>query len=274
MTSVYQLTQHEIKEIRMQADSLDDVSRQLPDGLYSTFSTLQGGTRVFDLRAHLDRLYKSGPRKSTPGADESQLRRAIAQLAKQHAPGESRIRIMLLHESGEVYVGIQPFTPLSAEVYEKGVRVVTAEMVRKNPTLKDTAFIAHSESLRRLIRGDVFEVLLTKNGKIYEGMTSNFYAVKGNRLITAKSGILHGVTRNIVIRLAKGQGLQVRYQHPRVNEQYYDEALITSSSRGVVPVVRIGESAVGQGSVGKYAKELQKAYKSYIREKSELIDSN
>lgn len=53
-----------------------------------------------------------------------------------------------------------------------------------------------------------------------------------------------------------------------------DEALITSSSRGVVPLIAIDETTIGDGRVGEWARSLQAAYQAYVREKSEKIASS
>ena len=116
----------------------------------------------------------------------------------------------------------------------------------------------------------MFEILLTNNGKILEGMTSNFYAIKGKTLVTARSGILLGVTRRAVLRLARGEGMSIEYRSPKVGEKF-DEAFLTSSSRGVVPIVSIDNQPVGQGKVGKWTKILSKAYQAYVEKRSEKI---
>jgi branched-chain amino acid aminotransferase len=257
--------------IQTQAKTLDELTRDLPQGFYTTFSTLCSGTKAFGLHAHLQRLY--GPAKElglTPSVTEPILRSRIAELAKINLPQESRIRLILTKDDGTVYIGIQPFEPLSKQIYEIGVKVITAQLARQSPRVKDTGFISSSIEERKQVGKDVFEVLLTRDGKILEGMTSNFYAIKGKTLITAQSGILLGVTRRIILRLARGQGMSVRvaYRAPKIDEKF-DEAFLTSSSRGVVPIVSIDNQPVGQGSVGKWTKMLSKAYQFYVEERSE-----
>lgn len=101
-------------------------------------------------------------------------------------------------------------------------------------------------------------------------MTSNFYAIKGKTVVTAQRGILLGVTRKAVLRIARGQGMSIEYRSPKLNEKF-DEAFLTSSSRGVVPIISIDGKPIGQGSVGKWSKILSKAYQAYVMERSERI---
>ena len=275
-----------IAPLDISASTFDEMTRALPQGFYTTFTTLAGGTRALGLRSHLQRLYVPAHELGLrPGVDEKTLRERLALLVKENLPKESRLRLILTKEKGEVYVGVEPFNPLPESVYRKGVRVVTTEMARHDPRIKDTAFIAESLAQRKLLGGDIFEVLLTRNGKILEGMTSNFYAVfsvpqdlscaPGNSqnefcsaLVTARTGILLGVTRRVALRLARGEGLRIEYRAPRLDEDFV-EAFLTSSSRGIVPIVMIDGKSVGQGRVGEVTKRLSQAYTAYLQQHAE-----
>ena len=267
----YRLTPQRIIPLDLSASSLDELTGRVSDGFYTTFSTLAQGTRVLGLNAHLNRLYEPARElRLHPSVTEQTLRQHLAKLAGTNLPHESRIRLVLTKDKGEVYAGVQPFIAPPKEIYEKGVHVVSAEMARHDPRIKGTDFISQSAAQRKLVKGDIYEILLTKNGRVLEGMTSNFYAIKNNTLITAQKGILLGVTRRIVLRLAKGEGMSIEYRSPKLNESF-DEAFLTSSSRGVVPIVRIDVQPVGQGRVGAWAKTLSLAYQAYVEERSESI---
>jgi branched-chain amino acid aminotransferase len=267
--SAFQITK--IKNVPFQTRSvtLDEMTRELPQGFYTTFNTLSHGEKVFGLHAHLQRLYVPAmEQRINPSVDELTLRTRLAELTKLNLPKESRIRLILTKNNGMIHVGIQPFVPLPNKIYENGVKVITSELARKSPRVKDTGFISSSVFQRGQVGGDIFEILLTKDKKILEGMTSNFYAVIGNTLITAQNGVLLGVTRSVVIRLARGQGMPIEYRALKIGEKI-DEAFLTSSSRGVVPIVSIDNMSVGQGMAGKWTKILSKAYQAYVKERSE-----
>jgi branched-chain amino acid aminotransferase len=157
------------------------------------------------------------------------------------------------------------------------VRVETTDMHRNHPRLKSTAFIGASDDERKHIsKLGIFEALLTKNGKILEGMTSNFFYVgrAGNLSYvgTARHGILLGVTRRTVIHVARGRGVEVRYQPLELKQlPAVSEAFITSSSRGIVPVIQIDNVEMGQGSPGKTTKMLMSAYDEYVLKHAEKI---
>lgn len=306
----FRLTQSGLVPLDLPASSLDELTGSLSDGFYSTFATLFGGTHVLGLKAHLNRLYvPAAARGVVPSVDEKVLRTHIAELAKENLPAESRIRVILTKDTGDVYLGIQPFTPIPGTLYRKGVTVITAEMSRHDPRIKGTGFILQSAEQRKLVTGNVFEILMVRDGKILEGMTSNFYAIRSGissrqakqsqtikagllpfdlaqnkrreehlphhdiKLITAQKGILLGVTRRAVLRVARGEGMSIEYRPPRLDEKF-NEAFLTSSSRGVVPIVKIDGEPVGQGKPGAWTKRLSLAYQAYVEERSEKIVPN
>lgn len=299
----FRLYKNQLTPLDTSAPSLDLFTASLADGFYTTFSTLAAGTKVLGLKGHLQRLYQpAGEMNLKPSADEKTLREQIAKLTQENLPNESRIRLILTKDTGDIYIGVQPFEPFPESIYQNGVHVITSQITRHDPRIKGTDFITQSQNQRKLLNKDVFEILLTKNGKIYEGMTSNFYAIKNrwsssperslrmayrdqqeiasgkeqNRprnditLITAQHGILLGVTRKAVLKLARAQGLDIKYQTPSMKDSF-DEAFLTSSSRGVVPIVSIDNKSVGQGNVGEWTKKLMLAYQEYVLQKSEII---
>jgi len=257
--------------VQTRAKTLDEMTQGLPEGFYTTFSTLSKGTKVFGFHSHLKRLYVPAMEQGIePSVDESALRTRIAELAKIDLPKESRIRLILTKNDGSIYICIQPFEPLALSIYENGVKVISTELARRSPRVKDTAFISSSVEQRMQLSSDIFEILLTKKGRILEGMTSNFYAIKGKTLITAQDGVLLGVTRHVIPGLARGEGMSIVYRSPHIDE-IFEEAFLTSSSRGVVPIISIDNKSVGQGRVGQWTQMLSKAYQAYVEERSEHI---
>jgi len=276
MISLFQIGQQPGSLTLPDMSSMDAITRQLPNGYYSTFRTYDSCTRVIGLSAHLRRL---------PNVDASFLRRQLFQLLDPYRSAEARVRVMETR-SGDIYIAIEPLKLLPSEVYEKGVRVETTSIQRNDPRTKSTAFISASDEERRhLAKEGIFEALLIKNGKILEGMTSNFFYIlrpkrseaqtKGAQhdiLFTAQRNILLGITRRMVIRAARSRGVEVRYQPLELSQlPAVKEAFITSSSRGIVPVIQINDVQIGQGSVGKLTRELMSAYAEAVLKNSETI---
>ena len=284
MIRTWKISKNKSKEVRFNdGSSLDAITRQLPDGYYSTFRTYDACTRVIGLSAHLQRL---------PDIDASSLRRHLIQLLEHfrssahrgETADEARVRVILTVD-GDLYVAIEPLKRLPKDVYENGVHVETVSIQRDSPQVKSTAFIGQSDEERKLIaQKGIFEALLVKNERILEGMTSNFfYTLRPERpsttrssaqdeIYTAQRDILLGVTRKTVIRVARGEGFEVRYKSLKLDQlSAVSEAFITSSSRGIVPVVKIDDMAVGEGKVGAITKTLISAYDKYVLKRAEKI---
>lgn len=264
MIQTWEITASTNEEVYFSENSsLDAVTRQLPDGYYSTFRTFDGCMRVLGLKAHLRRL---------PDINAASLRRQLILLLEPYRPGEARVRVMLTYE-GRVYISIEPLKPLPREIYEKGVHVKTTEIRRDSPRIKSTAFISASDVERKYIaETGVFESLLMKAGKILEGMTSNFFYVRDGVLYTAQRNILLGVTRRTVIRLARRQGVIVNYDMLPLNQlSAVSEAFITSSTRGIVPVVQVDDVLIDDGRPGRITQVLMSAYEENISRRLEKL---
>jgi branched-chain amino acid aminotransferase len=277
--NVWHITPIENLSLPMEVSSLDEGTHQIPEGYYSTFRTFGGCTRVLGLTAHLRRLFDP---VATSEVNASFLRRQLRALLEPYRPEEARVRAVMTKD-GQAYLAIEPLKLLPPAVYERGVRVETTDLQRQHPRLKSTSFIDRSDAERRHIaEAGIFEALLVKEGRILEGMTSNFFyisrperastAPRAEILCTAREDILLGITRQTVIDLARGRGLRVKYQAlKREQLPALTEAFITSSSRGIVPVIQIDHVTVGKGSPGPITTELMKAYESFVIDRSEEI---
>ena len=259
-----------------QEKTLDEISRKLPQGLYSTFRTYFGAQKVIGLGVHLNRIFvKCEEAGIKPSVTSDGLRLGIRRLLQEFGPKEARVRICLslLDQPGQIFVLIENFKPVDEDIIQHGVSVVTTGIVRTDPRIKSTEFINKSQMERQALAAKgIYEALITRNEQIMEGMTSNFYAVQNSKVITARNGILLGVTRRVILRLIRVQAMLIEYRSLRIAElPSIDEAFITSSSRGVVPVVCINGITVGEGKPGNITNLLRATYDTYVAQKAETI---
>lgn len=272
----YKITRSDIEQLHLDLPDFDAITASLPTGLYTTFRTYAERTRVIGLRGHLERLYLPArmqdivPVLRKPEA----LREVLVDLLKELDAPEARVRLILdtSVDPGVTYVLLQPMRPLPAEVYQDGVHLEISKANREKPSLKQTAFITESAFDRKRVGGDIFEILLTRKGRILEGMTSNFFYVRAGMLCTAGRGVLIGITRQTVLALAKQEGINTCIKAlPLAELPMIEEAFITSSSRGIVPVVQIGEQQIGTGQVGEMTKKLMNLYEAAVLSLAEEI---
>jgi branched-chain amino acid aminotransferase len=257
----------QLEDERFAAD-LDAVTRQLPAGYYTTFRTFDGGKRAMGLNAHFRRLYQPDIK---PYSTSEALRQQLRFLLQPYSH-DARARIIVSHP-GEIYILVQTFQAPPERIYHEGVSVRITDIQRLDPRQKSTRFIARSDQERKqLSSSNAYESLLVKNDRILEGLTSNFLYCTESCLGTARKGILLGVTRQTVIRVARGLGIDILYRALKVSQVAgLTEAFITSSSRGIVPVVKIGQDVIGSGKPGKLTQILMAGYRDYIWQQAEMI---
>lgn len=113
-------------------------------------------------------------------------------------------------------------------------------------------------------------ILVNTKGYITEGATSNLFIVKGKAITTPSlaSGILPGVTRGVIISLAKKLNFKVREKLVTKRELFSaDEIFLTNSLAEVIPVTKVDSKRIGSGSPGAATKLLHISYqKQVIRE--------
>ena len=261
----YKITRSEIDLLAHDLADFDAITTELPAGLYTTFRTYAARTKVIGLDSHLERLYLPAKAQGiTPTVRrKDDFRHILSDLLLRLDAAEARVRLILdtTVEQGTIYILMTALELPPDEIYRKGVRLEISRSSREKPSLKRTAFIQESAFERKRLGGEIFEILLTDRGKVLEGMTSNFFYARDDVLCTAGRGVLIGVTRQTVIALAKQAAIDCCLRAIRVSElETIDEAFITSSSRGIVPVVAIDAHKIGEGKVGPVTTRLMKLY--------------
>jgi branched-chain amino acid aminotransferase len=255
------------------AAGFDALYEDLRLGVYSALRTYQH-RKFLDLEHHLARTRQSMQRLGWDYAwDEARLRRCLDQVCTAALFAETRVRFDVLaapasargSDSREL-IALAPFCAPPREVYERGVVVITtAAIQRDDPLTKSAHFVQRRKSLELATPGAYEHLIVGADGAVLEGFSSNFYVVRDGVLRTAGHGVLEGVTRRIVLDLARERGIAVDLTPPRAGElARADEAAISSSSRGLVPVVRIDGAAVGAGLPGPVIGSLSAAYETYV----------
>ncbi len=247
------------------AASLADAVQYEPHGVY-TVSRTYHRTATLELGAHLDRLEESAHLKDIPlQLDRPALRAALRQLIEASGYPEARFRLTVPAEQPDlVYIAVEPLNGVPSEVRRRGVRVQTFPVRRTNPRSKDTKWMISRAELQAQMGDDIYEGLLTGPvGELLEGLGSNFYAVKDGELRTAGSGVLYGISRRIVLAVAP-EALPVREEPVTLADiPQLSEAFLTSSSRGIVPIVMIDGQPVNGGVPGPITHELAARYETW-----------
>ena len=265
---VKRLTPRGLQSVDYDADSLDDAARfEDPAGVYTTSNTLNE-TQTLLLDAHLERLEASARQIGMDWrCDRPRLRAALRKMIAESGFGDTRFRLTVpSSHSNLVIISIEPYTPPSEALIRRGVRCdTTSALARQNPAAKSSLWMRQRQALEESRSPDTYETfLLDEDGAILEGAGSNFYAIIGGELRTAGTGVLAGISRRVVLDIRAGI-IPLRLQAPRLDElPRFAEAFLSSSSRGIIPVVAIDGEQICAGTPGEITMRLREAYQRWV----------
>ncbi len=278
-----------IRDARAPLLSVYDRGFLYGDGVYETLRVEHG--RLFHFDEHYRRLKNSarGLGLRVPYGGKV-LRRGVERLLKSNGLRDAVLRITLTRGPGPLGFDPRPAkTPTcvmiatpprrhAEDLYRRGVLLAVARVRRTPATSLDPAFkstnnlnniLAKMEAVKR---GAYEALMLNIRGDVAEGTISNVFFISGKILRTPSldCGILSGVTRSVVLALAKREGLKVAEGHYSLKRLFRaEEVFITSTTMEVMPVTRIADESgkvrrVGNGRVGDWSRRLRAAYQKEI----------
>ncbi|PJF22665.1 MAG: hypothetical protein CUN56_04845 [Phototrophicales bacterium] len=264
------LTPQGLQPVDYTADSLADAATYEPDGVYTVTNTYNR-YQVLKFEAHLDRLQDSARRaKIDLTLNRPALKAALRQMITDADMGDVRFRITVpRHQPEYIIITLEPFQPVPPQIQETGVAVITIpNSARHNPNTKSTDWMQTRRKIT--LPGAAYEaILLNADGYILEGLSSNFYAIIHNELRTAGEGVLPGIAQQIVFEIAPNI-LPIRKDAPHIRElPDIQEAFITSSSRGIVPIHTIDNHSLGKP--GEKTRALIAAYNTWVKSHLETL---
>jgi len=241
--------------------------------------------RIFELADHLDRLYRSAKviRLVIP-MDKASLAKATEKTARANGIIDGYIRLVVTRGVGTL--GLNPFVCESSrvfiiadniqlypeELYEKGLSVISATTVRNHPLAippqaKSLNYLNNILAKIEALDNNVPEaVMYNHEGYVAEATGDNVFIIRDGVILTPpfESGSLEGITRSVVIRLAKKEKLQVVEKDlTRFDLYVCDEFFLTGTAAEVIGVVEIDGRVIGNGSPGPITKLLRKRFFQY-----------
>ncbi|MDP2639001.1 MAG: aminotransferase class IV [Candidatus Azambacteria bacterium] len=159
---------------------------------------------------------------------------------------------------------IEKFIELPKEVYSKGSKVITLKYNRQFPLIKTTNYIAAIKHQKIKEKNKAIEIIYFQDGNFLEAATSNLFIVKDNQIITPKKNVLSGITRNLIIKLAKQKGINIEEREiPEKDFFAAAEVFLTATNKGIVPIIGVDDKVVGNGQVGEITKVLINALNDF-----------
>ena len=254
----------------------DDLGVLRGYGVFDVMKTVNGKIFLFD--EHFKRLSDSADYLGVKlPAKKTEIEEAIKKLISKNKIKQASIRIVLtggrsadaMHFNSKTptfYILVSESKPLEEELFKNGVKLATVNRGRDMAEIKTTNYITAVKNINeRQKKEKFFEILYVSNGVILEASTSNFFAFAGGKLITPKDSILKGITRNLVIKLAKKE-FEVEERELRMDElNLVAEAFITATNKDIVPVVQIDGKKIGGGKPGKNTKRLMEMFAEFVK---------
>jgi branched-chain amino acid aminotransferase len=255
------------------------------DSVYEVISTHHG--HLCFVNEHLRRLRSSAHAISLeiPLTDE-QLVREIHNTVKAAGNPDSYIRIIVTRGVGEmdidpitctepnVLIFVKSILQYPEENYKNGINVALVS-VKRNPKEALNPGIKTGNYLNNILAkvearkaGAADALMLNPTGQLAECTTSNFFFVRDQRLMTpsVNCGILSGITREVVLRLARENGVLVEEgEWPPDVLQNAEEAFITGTVKMVMPVTSLDGRPVGSGKPGPITKMMMRLYQDVLK---------
>ena len=255
------------------------------DGVFEGIRSYGG--KVFRLEDHLDRLWYSAKAiwLEIPISKE-QLGRDIEKMLETNGIKDGYIRVVVTRGSGtlgldpnrcsdpQVIIIADSISLYPQELYEKGLAIVTVSTMRNHPAalsprVKSLNYLNNIlAKIEGLQAGCIEALMLNHKGEVAECTGDNIFLVRNRRVLTPpnEAGILEGITREVVMTLAREAGYEM-VESPLTKHDVYiaDECFLTGSAAEVVPVVKVDSRTIGDGTPGPITRDLIERFRKLTR---------
>jgi len=261
----------------------------LGDGVYEVIPSYNG--HLFRFNEHMRRLQDSlnTIRLANPLTNE-QWENVLTELVQRNGPGDHSVYLQVTRGAAPqrdhafpkvvkqtVFAMSTPVTPPPAELANRGVAVITVDDLRwKLCNVKAITLLANVLARQEALDHNCNEAIFVRDGWVTEGAAANIFMASNGVLITPPKGpyLLPGITRDLVLELAIRNGITCREENFTVAQlRQADEVWLTSSMKEILPVVRVDDVTIGNGTPGPLAQKMRAIYtanKEGLRAGSEL----
>jgi branched-chain amino acid aminotransferase len=245
---------------------------------------------IFALKEHLARLRNSARtilleifktdeeirKELIKTLEKNKLKNAILRISFSRGIGDRKINAGNCKKPSMVIIALK-FHPYPGSFYNKGVDVIISKKIIRFSGSFQSGIKSSNYLLNVLLKSEAFEsgafdtLTLDEKGYIQEGSISNFFIVKKGVLITAplKAGILPGITREVVLKLARMSGVKVEEKKFKPDLIFKaEEAFLTNTSVEVLPVKKVNDTIMASGRPGKITLMMLNEFRGIVKEQS------
>lgn len=242
---------------------------------------------VFKLKEHIDRLYNSAQAIMLKiPLSKKEMIDAVIKTLKLNKLKNAYIRLIVTRGIGDL--GLDPRKCKGSSVivitdriklypenlYKKGLSIITVPTPRNipealNPQIKSLNYLNNIlAKIEALNCGHEEALMFTASGYVAECTGDNIFIVKDSSLVTppAYLGILKGITRGVVMDIARNLGLEVSEgvltRHDIFTAR---ECFLTGTAAEIIPVVKVDERRIGSGAPGRITLDLMREFRGLTR---------
>ena len=255
------------------------------DGIFEGIRIYNG--RVFELDAHVARLYRSAKSLALEvPLTREEMTAATIETVRRNELVDGYIRLVVTRGEGDL--GLNPVKCPKAsyviiastiqlypeEAYQRGLKIITCATRRNSPqtvnaNVKSLNYLNNIIAVLELRGTGANEgLMLTLDGYVCECTADNFFMVKDGRVLTPhpSTGALPGITRGVVMKLARELGIEVEEGRYTLHDVYNaDECFLTGTGAEAAPIVDVDMRVIGDGTPGPVTWRLIDAFRAYAR---------
>lgn len=245
---------------------------------YGVFDFLRTyGGRPFCVEEHISRLRESARLigLSLPWSVKEVIE-IVSQTLSRNDHTESNIRVVVtggpspdfITPAGRprLLVLVTELQPFPREWYTDGVKVVTLPGCRSIPGAKTLNYLFAIIALEEARQQQAVEaVFIDRDGRVLEGQTTTVFAFIGGRLVTNQKGVLPGVTRGLILRLAGGE-FETEIREFTSDELHQaEEVFLAATNKEIVPVIQVDDTIISGGKPGPRTRRIMELFRDYTR---------
>jgi branched-chain amino acid aminotransferase len=243
---------------------------------YAAFDYLRTyNGRPFRLPDHLNRFRNSagGLALQLQYSDE-EIAGIITELLARSGLPEAGVRLVITGGNSpdsvtmvepNFFIAVEKLPQYPPECWQEGVKLITSEYLRDIPAVKSTGYLNAIKLMPLVKRHSAHDVLYCHDGRVLELTRDNFFLFEGDTLVTPRENILLGITRMVVLELCRDV-IPVEERTVRTSElARATEAFLTGTTKGVMPVVQLDDTVVGNGKVGPNTRKLMDLFRKYTQ---------
>lgn len=252
------------------------------DGLFEGIRVYNG--EIFECKAHIDRLYNGARALALDiPLSKEEMTAAMLETCKRSGLSDAYIRLVVSRGPGDlgispqncekptVVIIVDTIQLYPREMYDKGMAVITAATRRNSPAaldpqLKSLNYLNNIlAKIEANFAGVPEAIMLNQNGYVCECTGDNLFVVKDGAIYTppVHLGALNGITRGVVLRLAKKLGIEAAESEMTLYNLYSaDEVFLSGTAAEIIGVTKIDNRPIADGAVGPMTRKLMENFKT------------